>query len=112
MRRAMAPLGVAPTDELCRRAHYASTREIDRLGTVDWPAADRVIADLFGVPPERRDDAFAAIEAVYQSTEWVPIEGATHAIRQLQARGIALAVVSNAGGTMEEQLLRHRICGV
>jgi putative hydrolase of the HAD superfamily len=112
MRRALAPLGAAPSDEVCRRAHYASTREIDRLGTVDWRAADRVIADLFGVPPDRVEDAFAAIEGVYTSEAWTPIPGATHAVRQLQASGIPLAVVSNAGGTMEQQLLAHRICGV
>jgi putative hydrolase of the HAD superfamily len=112
MRRALAPLGVAPSDDLCRRAHYASTREIDRLGVVDWRAADRVIAEMFGVPADRLDEAFAAIEEVYVSERWAPIAGANHALLRLQAAGVPLAVVSNAGGTMEQQLLTHRVCGV
>jgi putative hydrolase of the HAD superfamily len=113
MRRALAPLGVAPDDELCRRAHYASTREIDANGfDGDWTKADRVIVELFGIPEASHADAFAAIHSVYESRAWVPIAGATHALRRMQAAGIRLAVVSNAGGTMEEQLLAHRICGV
>jgi putative hydrolase of the HAD superfamily len=112
MRRAFAPFGVVPDDELCARGHYASTHEIDRLGTVDWHAADRVIAEMFGVPADRFDEAFAAIESVYASEGWVSIDGVAHALRQLQATGMPLAIVSNAGGTMEEQLLAHRICGV
>jgi putative hydrolase of the HAD superfamily len=112
MRRALAPLGVAPDDELCARAHYACTHEIDRLGSVDWRAADRVIAEMFGVDPERYDHVFAAIESVYVGERWVPIAGAAHALLDLQALGMPLAIVSNAGGTMEQQLLAHRICGV
>jgi putative hydrolase of the HAD superfamily len=112
MRRALAPFDVQPDDESCRRAHYASTREIDRLGTVDWRIADRVIADMFDIASDRVDEVFAALESVYGGEAWVPIEGAAHALRQLQAIGMPLAVVSNAGGTMEQQLLTHRICGV
>jgi putative hydrolase of the HAD superfamily len=112
MRRAFAPLGASPDDDLCRRAHYASTREIDRLGQVDWRAADRVIAEMFGVPEDRYEEAFAAIEAVYTSEAWVPADGAAHALRAMQDAGLPLAVVSNAGGTMEQQLLTHRVCGV
>jgi putative hydrolase of the HAD superfamily len=113
MRRAFAPIGVEPDDELCRRAHYASTREVDTNGfDGDWRKADRVIAELFGVPEAMYPDAFAAIHSVYESQAWVPVEGATHALRRLQAAGVRLAVVSNASGTMEEQLLTHRVCGV
>jgi putative hydrolase of the HAD superfamily len=113
MRRALAPLGVAPDDELCRRGHYASAREVDRNGfDGDWAKADRVMAELWGVPEDRYPEAFAAIHSVYESQAWVPVEGATHALRRMQAAGLRLAVVSNASGTMEEQLLRHRICGV
>jgi putative hydrolase of the HAD superfamily len=112
MRRALAPFGVAPGDDLVARAHYASTRHIDATGTVNWRDADRVIADLFGVPGDCYDAAFDAIESVYTSQMWTPVPGVAHALRELQAAGVPLAVVSNAGGTMEEQLLTHRICGV
>jgi putative hydrolase of the HAD superfamily len=112
MRRALAPLGVAPDDDLCARAHYASTHEIDRVHAVDWRRADAVIATMFGIPEDRHEDAFRAIESVYNSEGWVPVDGVTHALLRLQAAGMPLAVVSNAGGTMEQQLLSHRICAV
>ncbi|MCU1430372.1 MAG: hypothetical protein JWL83_4372 [Actinomycetia bacterium] len=112
MRRALSELGVTPDDDTCRRAHYASTREIDRLGEVDWVAADRVAARVLGVPDERVEDALAPISSVYLSDSWVPVTGATHALLALQRAGMPLAVVSNAGGTMEHQLLSHRICAV
>jgi putative hydrolase of the HAD superfamily len=110
MRRALAPLGVAPDDELCKRAHYASAREVDRLGfDGGWHPADRVIAELFGVPEAHFDEAFRAIESVYSEEAWVLVGGVTQAIEDLQAAGLPLAVVSNAGGTMEQQLLDHRV---
>ncbi len=121
MRRALAPFGVAPDDELVARAHYASTHEIDVVDAaaaadaadvVDWRRADAVIATMFGIPEARHDEAFAAIESVYNSEGWVPIKGVTRALLRLQAAGMPLAVVSNAGGTMEQQLLTHRICAV
>jgi putative hydrolase of the HAD superfamily len=112
MRRALAPLGVAPDDELVARAHYASTHEIDRMNAVDWRRADARIANMFGIPETHHDDAFRAIESVYNGEDWVPIDGVTRALLRLQASGMPLAVVSNAGGTMEQQLLSHRICSV
>jgi putative hydrolase of the HAD superfamily len=112
MRRALAPFGVAPDDEACRRAHYLSTREIDRLGRVDWREADHAIARHFGIDPTHFDAAFAAIESVYDSEAWRPVDGAARSLRALQAAGVPLAIVSNAGGTMEQQLSEHRICGV
>jgi putative hydrolase of the HAD superfamily len=112
MRRALAPLGVVPDDETCARAHYAGSRAIDRLGRVDWLAADRIVAAVLGVSEDRLDDAGEPIHTVYNSVAWVPVPGAPQALLALQAAGMPLAVVSNASGTMEEQLLTHRICGV
>jgi putative hydrolase of the HAD superfamily len=112
MRRALAGLGAAPDDELVARAHYASTHEIDGLDPVDWREVDAVIATMFGIPEAQHDDAFRAIESVYDSEGWVPIAGVTGALLRLQSAGMPLAVVSNAGGTMEQQLLSHRICAV
>ena len=42
LRRVLAPFGRIPDDETCRRAHYASMREVDRIGGPDWPAVDRL----------------------------------------------------------------------
>jgi putative hydrolase of the HAD superfamily len=112
LRRALAPLGATPDDERCRLAHYAGTVEIDRLQRVDWLAADRVIAGFLGVSEPRIEDALPLIESVYVSDAWVPVPGVTDALLTLQRSGMPLAVVSNASGQMERQLLTHRICAV
>ena len=112
MRAAFGPLGVEPDDETCRRAHYASMREVDRLGRPDWPAVDRVLAGIAGVPDDRVEEAIPLIDEIYLRLPWVPCHGAAETLRSLQEAGYQLAVVSNASGTMEQQLLEHRICSV
>jgi putative hydrolase of the HAD superfamily len=112
MRRTLAPLGAQPDDATCHRAHYAGMRAVDRLGTPDWPKVDRVVAKEAGVADDRLDDAVGPISDLYRQDPWVAIEGAAHALIALQQVGYPLAVVSNAEGTMEEQLARHRICAV
>ncbi|HZA76088.1 MAG TPA: HAD-IIIA family hydrolase [Acidimicrobiales bacterium] len=112
LRELLAPFGAEPDAERCRWAHYASTRAVDRLGRVDWPAIDRVVASELGVPDEHLDAAVRVVEASYDGRPWVPIEGAAEALRALEAAGLPLAVVSNASGTMEAQLAEHEICSV
>ena len=112
MRRLLAPLGAAPDDDTCRRAHYAGMGEVDRLGTPDWPVVDRVVARAAGVPDDRLDDAVGVVTDLYRQQPWVPIEGSAHALISLQEAGYPLAVVSNAEGTMEQLLAEHRICSV
>jgi putative hydrolase of the HAD superfamily len=111
-RTALAPLGIVPDAERCRRAHYVGMREVDRLGAADWIRVDRVVARELGVPDERLDETTEAIGDVYTRLHWEPIPGAAEALRAFQAAGLALAVVSNAEGTMEEQLATHEICSV
>jgi len=111
-RRLLEPHGAQPDDDTCLRAHYAGMRELDRLGRPDWAAADRVVAAVAGVAPERLGEALPAIEALYHDEPWVPVTGAAAAMLALEATGLRLAVVSNATGTMEKMLLQHRICRV
>ena len=110
LRRAFASFGVAPDDETCRRAHYASMRELDRLDRADWAAVDRVLAEVAGVEDHQLSCAVEAIAEVFLSLPWVPIRDAAEALLQLYAAGFALAVVSNSSGTLERQLAEHRIC--
>jgi|SRR4051812_29672197 len=112
IRDALKPLGAEPDDETCRRAHYASMREVDRLQEANWPQVDRVFAAVAGVPEDRIEEAVPLIEDIYMRRPWVPCHGAAEALRSLQESGYQLAVVSNAGGTMEQQLMEHRICSV
>ena len=112
MGAALASLGGGGDAETCRRAHYASMREVDRLGEADWAAVDRALARAAGVPDDRLDDAIPLLDEVYLRQPWVPIDGVAEALVELQRAGYALAVVSNASGTMEEMLATHRICSV
>lgn len=112
MRRLLAPLGGRPDDETCARAHYASTRAIDNLGVPDWAIGDLALARVVGVVEDRLEEAVPLLDQVYMREPWVPVPGAAEALLDLQAAGYALAVVSNASGTMEAQLAEHRICRV
>jgi putative hydrolase of the HAD superfamily len=112
IRRELATLGVEPDDETCLRAHYLSMREVDRIGRGDWPAVDRCFARAVGVAEERIEDSIPFVDSIYMRDRWAPAAGAAEALIALQEAGVPLAVVSNAGGTMEEQLLAHEVCSV
>ncbi len=111
-RKHLAPFGLAPDDDACHRAHYVGLAEVDRLGVADFASADRAIARFLGADDEVLDDATHAVTVVFRSEPWVPVAGAAEALLRLQQAGLALAVVSNAQGTVAEQLEAHRICSV
>lgn len=108
----LAPFGVVPDDRSCVQAHYAGVDVIDGLGIADYLEADRTIARLLGVAEEDVDAAAAAIEAVYREEPLVPVPGVAHQLRRLEAAGVRLAVVSNASGRVEAELMAHGICMV
>ena len=110
VRRAMAPFGVEPDDDCCNRAHYAAGAELDRLWCADYRAADRAIAITLGIPEAHLDEATAAVDPLYVEHPWVPVAGAAEALRALERAGYALAIVSNAHGSIQEQLAGHEIC--
>jgi putative hydrolase of the HAD superfamily len=112
VRRELAPFDVTPDDETCLRAHYASMREVDIAGGPDWPRVDRCFARAVGVREHHVEDAVACIDDIYMHDRWTPVAGAAEALLALQDLGVPLAVVSNASGTMEEQLLSQQICSV
>jgi putative hydrolase of the HAD superfamily len=112
VRLELAPLGVTPDDDTCFRAHYASMREVDIIGGPDWPVVDRCFARAVGVPEDRVEDAVPFIDEIYMHDRWTPVPGAAEALIALQDIGMPLAVVSNASGTMEQQLLTQEVCSV
>jgi putative hydrolase of the HAD superfamily len=112
VRRELASLGVEPDDDTCLRAHYLSMREVDRIGPGDWPTVDRCYARAVGVTEARVDAAVPFVDSIYMRDRWAPAAGAAEALVALQEAGVPVAVVSNAGGTMEEQLREHEICSV
>jgi putative hydrolase of the HAD superfamily len=112
LRKVLAPYGLSVTDEEARRGHYECMAQLDRIGALDWPAVDRHLARILGVPDDRLDEVVEGIEALYLSEPWVPVDGAAEALLRLQGAGFRLAVVSNASGTIEAQLHDGRICSV
>jgi putative hydrolase of the HAD superfamily len=112
LRKTLDPFGLSVTDEEARRGHYECMAELDRIGILDWPAVDPHLARTLGIPEHRVNEVVDSIEALYLSEPWVPVVGAAEALLRLQDAGFRLAVVSNATGTIEEQLHDGRICTV
>lgn len=112
LRKTLAPFGITVGDEEARFAHYECMAELDRMGVLDWPAVDRHLARTLGVPDDRLDEVVDSLEELYVHEPWVPVEGAAEALLVLQDAGFRLAVVSNASGTIEDQLHEGRICSV
>jgi putative hydrolase of the HAD superfamily len=111
-RSVLAPFGVEPDDETCRRAHYEGMRECDRLGGPKWPVVDRVVARVAGVHEDHIEDAIEAIHLVYQDLPWVTAGDSASCLTSLAAAGKRTGVVSNANGKMEMMLRDLAVCAV
>lgn len=100
------------------RGHYAGIAAMDRSAlqrglTADWPAYARAMSAELGAPGDAAEAVMAAIADAYADLPWSAIvAGAVDALRRLADTGVALAIVSNSNGTVEEQLLTTRICQV
>jgi putative hydrolase of the HAD superfamily len=104
------------------RAHYAGIAALgDHTaighhgdGTTIWHAYNRAYARVCGVSDERLDEATETLLAEFgRGGVWTrQVPGARDALAALAARGLRLAVVSNADGTVEEQLRVDEICQV
>jgi putative hydrolase of the HAD superfamily len=96
-----------------RRAHYAGIAAMDSRRTSDWSHYNRVLVRFAGVPDRCVDDALAGLAEIFAapvtSTWNVVPEGVLEHLRDLAATGVAIAVVSNADGLVEETLRR---CGI
>lgn len=111
MRETLTPFGVRPTDAQLTRAHYAGMAARDV--TLDRPgeAYQRAYAAACGVPEERTAEAAAALSRA--GAEWTAAtDGARGYLAELADLGVALAVVSNAVGTVEWQLGVAGVCQV
>jgi len=116
---ALGEFGVSIDEDVAERAHFEG------------------IAALDAVPPRRDDEFYAYREAYARSLriadQHMPevhgrmdllwsgptvdlwrqeVKGSVAGLQQLASRGLKLGIVSNADGTIEEQLRRGRICQV
>lgn len=111
-RAAVRTLNCESRPEDWHRAHYAANLVLDRMETPDWPSVRWAIASAVGIGDDQLETAAALIEEVMISTPWVAVDGAADALWALSGAGYQLAVVSNASGTVAQQLEEHRICSV
>jgi putative hydrolase of the HAD superfamily len=116
MRAALARLGVDPTHDDLDRAHFAGVAATDDF-TSDhsvWHAYNLAYAQVHGVREEHLDHARSVLlEEFAKGDVWTrEIAGARDALVELAALGVRIAVVSNADGTVEEQLRADGICQV
>jgi len=106
---------VTPSD--LARGHYAGIAAMDSSalarGITDWPVYTRALVEELGVRGRTAELVRAAVDAAYAGMAWTgTIPGAIDALRRLADTGVALAIVSNSNGTVEEQLLTTKICQV
>jgi putative hydrolase of the HAD superfamily len=105
--------GGAMDPDAVPRAHYAGVAAMDARKTTDWSYYHRVFVRFAGVPSGRIDDALAGLAALFRSpvpTTWnVVPTGVVEHLRDLAATGVAIAVVSNADGSVESTLRRCEI---
>lgn len=111
MRARLAIHGRTATDAELARAHYAGMAALDAHPERGWSAYREAVAAACGVPA----DELAATQEAWAANpcEWTsPTEDVVEQLRALAEHGVALAVVSNAAGRVEQQLLEAGICQV
>ena len=120
--RALAPFDVTLTADELDRAHYEGIAALGQHaasghhgdGASIWHAYNRAYVQVCGVAQCRHDEAVEVLLAEFRrGAMWTrEVPGARQALRDLAACGVGLAVVSNADGTVEEQLRADELCQV
>jgi putative hydrolase of the HAD superfamily len=122
VQNALARFDVAIAPEALDRAHFAGVAALapdvavgsHEDGHTVWHAYNRAYARVCGVPDDLLDDAVPVLlDEFGRGDVWTrQIAGASDALAELAARGLLLAVVSNADGTVERDLRADGICQV
>jgi putative hydrolase of the HAD superfamily len=113
---AFARGGFTPTIDL-NRAHYAGAVQLteERVRNVEWPLYWTSYLDAYitecGVPDELREEVHLHLDSEFATSElWLQVaDGAHEGLRALAATGVRLGIISNADGTVAEQLRRLEI---
>lgn len=98
-----------------RRAHYAAMAVKSAQGADerDWVEYDRAYVASVGVPDEDVAEAAEVLGRTRTALLWRwPIPETLEALAALAAKGVPLAVVSNATGQIEDVLRRSGVCQV
>ncbi len=115
---ALTSFGIELDGAQSERAHYFGVHAMDRAD--DEPAARLAymvgFADAAGVPASATDSAIERMREVWGGPTidlWRRlVSGSAEGLKQLAANGRKMGIVSNADGTIEEQLRRSEICQV
>jgi putative hydrolase of the HAD superfamily len=98
------------------RAHYAgmAAKSASTAGESDWTQYNETYLSHLSVPEEHRDTALGVLTHVKSNAHlWRhPIPGSAETLRELEARGVPIGVVSNASGQIESTLRLSGICQV
>lgn len=113
---AFARGGFTPAIDL-NRAHYAGAVQLteERVRDVEWPHYWTSYLDAYitecGVPDELRAEVHQHLDSEFSTNElWLQVaDGAHEGLRALAATGVRLGIISNADGTVAEQLRRLEI---
>ena len=116
---ALRPLGIRVDAETAERAHFLGIRALDASPDevlVERRAYMDAYTGALGVAEPDRSHAITALRPLWNGPNidlWrQPVRGSGEGLRRLAATGLKLGIVSNADGSIEEQLRRGRICQV
>lgn len=114
---ALARLELAVERDRLDEAHYHGVAALDEIRDGDrsvWRAYHRAYAQVCGVSVDTVDTAIEVLLDEFEvGNVWTRIvPGSRDALEALAALGVQLAIVSNAEGTVEEQLRDDGICQV
>lgn len=113
---ALTSLGVEASASQLDRAHYAAVAARDQAhaesGLGDWQVYTRAYATACGAG-ERATEVARGLRGVFSASVWTrAVAGARAGMRELGRMGLELAVISNAAGTVEQQLRDAGVCQV
>jgi putative hydrolase of the HAD superfamily len=116
---AFEPWGISLDAESAERAHYFGIRALDAAADDEDAARHAYLvgyADAVGVPSKDRELALDRMRQAWSRPNldvWAQrVRGSVEGMRELSTAGVKLGIVSNADGTIEEQLKRREICQV
>src|SRR5438445_3430374 len=116
---AFEPWGIALDAKMAERAHYFGIQALDAAPDGEEEARHAYLvgyADAAGVGANDREVALERMRQAWSRPNvdvWRQrVRGSIDGLRQLADLGVRLGIVSNADGTIEEQLKRGEICQV
>jgi len=115
MKAALERVGVDADETTLDRAAYAGIVAYDAAPDGDgFVGADRAYALSAGVPEDRIEDVLEHLRDAYSTGPWEARSAGdgVAALKALAATGVGVAIVSNASGSAEAELLEQAICQV